>query len=242
MRTPKRERTMVSLSERNRPHTLADLIGQPRAVAQLRGIVRLRRSGAVLISGPSGCGKTSAAVALANELGCHRPGERPEKGNAANWDYIRGTDADVERIRYLEQSFRYCYKAWRMVLIDEAQDMTPKAKAALLTLLENAPRRVMVVLTTTEPDSFNTPFLRRVAHVRMSTVPADAMRDWLVTVAITAGMVNRGGALTPDAHDAIGDVMHCGRPGVALAELELAVLAYHGERADPDALSDAAGC
>jgi DNA polymerase III delta prime subunit len=63
------------LSERSRPTRLEDVIGNPRARADLRAWADRWRSGvptgirAALLSGPPGVGKTSAALALAADLG-----------------------------------------------------------------------------------------------------------------------------------------------------------------------------
>lgn len=65
----------LPLSERTRPTRLTDVVGNPRAVAELRAWADRWRSGlpaghrAALLFGPPGVGKTSAALALAAELG-----------------------------------------------------------------------------------------------------------------------------------------------------------------------------
>lgn len=63
------------ISERYRPHRLEEVVGSPRAVAELRAWAAAWNSGtpparrAAVLAGPPGVGKTSTAVALAEENG-----------------------------------------------------------------------------------------------------------------------------------------------------------------------------
>jgi replication-associated recombination protein RarA len=60
----------MRLSEKYRPQTLADIVGQP-AVRMLRALAAKPYSCCVLLECPyGGVGKTSAALAFANDLGC----------------------------------------------------------------------------------------------------------------------------------------------------------------------------
>ena len=60
----------MRLYEKHRPATLADIVGQDKAVAQLRGIIDRGGFGgrAVWVSGGSGTGKTSLARIIARTL------------------------------------------------------------------------------------------------------------------------------------------------------------------------------
>ena len=65
----------LPLAERSRPSRLEEVVGNPRARAQLRAWAESWQAGpprplrAALLSGPPGVGKTSAALALAADLG-----------------------------------------------------------------------------------------------------------------------------------------------------------------------------
>src|SRR5262245_55365176 len=59
----------MNLTEKYRPRTLADVVGQPWATEQLREFTANPVSCAFLFEGATGTGKTSAALALAHDLG-----------------------------------------------------------------------------------------------------------------------------------------------------------------------------
>ena len=69
-----RSDVMAGWTEKYRPATLDEVVGNPAAVAELRkwanGWMRGRPDRkAVILQGDPGSGKTSAALALANEMG-----------------------------------------------------------------------------------------------------------------------------------------------------------------------------
>jgi replication factor C large subunit len=63
---------MVPWTLKYQPDSLSNIIGQDRAVAQIRNFLENFKTGkksALILNGPPGCGKTSSAVAVAGELG-----------------------------------------------------------------------------------------------------------------------------------------------------------------------------
>ncbi len=133
----------MSLHEQYRPRALADLLGQPRAVAALTRIAE--RDGftgdAFWIVGPSGTGKTSLAWIIARRF-------------ASEIDIIEldGDACNVESVRNAADTMRYStlsggFRAW---IVNEAQAMTGRAVQAWLTTLDPLPARTIVIFTTTD--------------------------------------------------------------------------------------------
>ena len=62
---------METLKEKHRPQHLADILGQPDIVDQLKILARAPRPCCLLFCGETGTGKSTAAEAFARELGCY---------------------------------------------------------------------------------------------------------------------------------------------------------------------------
>ena len=133
----------MTLAEKYRPRTLAELVGQERAIATLKRV--LDRPGfdgdAFWIVGPSGTGKTSLAWIIARMFAKCDCDITELDGEACTVDAVRGA-ASMMRYAALGGGFR----AW---IINEAQAMTPRAVQAWLTTLDKLPPRVLVIFTTT---------------------------------------------------------------------------------------------
>ena len=58
------------LTEKYRPQTLDEILGQKRTIASLKGYVEAQEMPNCLFVGKPGTGKTAAAWALGREMGC----------------------------------------------------------------------------------------------------------------------------------------------------------------------------
>ncbi len=136
------------LSERYRPQTWDDFIGQP-IIDDIRdacgdswlfdgcGERWLFES-----DGIAGCGKTSAAYVTARALGC------------ADFDIERidsrsATVADFRALEGRMMCFGWGESGRRCYIIDEIQHLNRDCLRMLLGLLENLPRHVLIIGTTT---------------------------------------------------------------------------------------------
>lgn len=149
------------LYQKVRPAKLDDVIGQPEAVAMIRGWGK-NVPHAVLYSGPSGCGKTTLARIQANMVGCHEMDFC--EVNAAD---TRGID-DVRSIR--SRMHLAPLNKSRVWLIDEAQQLTKDAQSMYLKMLEDTPKHVYFILASTDPHKLLKTILGRCTEVKVKAL------------------------------------------------------------------------
>ena len=159
-----------ALTEKYRPKTLDGLYGQFEAVMCLREYVETPYPEAFLFEGDTGTGKTSAAMALANELGVDM-----------KWNFhkIESGTADAKAVEEAVNSMRYSVGqgGYRMILVDEADTMTSKAKEMFLSVLEEIPGRNVIVFTTNHAERMPRRFLDRCMRIKFSSDPIMLRQD-----------------------------------------------------------------
>lgn len=136
----------MTLTEKYRPHTLTEIVGQPWTVEQLQAFVANPQPSAFLFEGGTGTGKTSAAIALANDLGVDIA-----SGPLGGFHEIASGEQTAESVRRVMQGLRLCTlngSGWKVLVVNEADCMSPQAAYIWLDALENLPPRAVVVFTT----------------------------------------------------------------------------------------------
>jgi len=152
-----------------RPRNFSELVGQKHVTQTLENAIRAGRvAHAYIFSGIRGVGKTSAARILAKALNCAvTQGKTPDPCNECDScrDITAGSSLDVieidaasnrgiDQIRELREMVRYAAAAskYKVVILDEAHQLTDEASNALLKTLEEPPDNVVFILATTQAE------------------------------------------------------------------------------------------
>lgn len=149
-----------SLTEKYRPKALQEVRGQDLIVRCLAAFVKRPTPKAFLFSGPPGCGKTSAAYALARELGVD-----VDKREFGGLHEIASGEMTAETVRELFrttlQFSTWHGSGWKVVIGNEADNMSDKAAFIWLDVLEHLPPRTVVIFTTNDADKLERRFRER---------------------------------------------------------------------------------
>jgi len=156
----------ISLYRKYRSQTFGDLIGQDHVVRTIQnGISSGRIAHAYLFTGPRGTGKTSTARLVAKALCCeHGPTATPDNTCEICVSITAGSCIDVIEMDAASESgvddireqivevteYRPMVCRYKIFIIDEVHDLSPKAFDALLKTIEEPPPHIIFILATTE--------------------------------------------------------------------------------------------
>lgn len=174
-----------------------DILGHGQIIAHLQNAIEEDKvSHAYIFNGPEASGKMMLAEAFAMALQCEGEGKRPclecrscrqaadhnqpdiiyvshEKPNTIGVDDIRtqiNNDIDIK-----PYSSRY-----KVYIVDEAQKMNQQAQNALLKTIEEPPAYAIILLLTTNADSFLQTILSRCITLNLKAVKEDKIKEYLM--------------------------------------------------------------
>jgi len=155
------------IARKYRPQTFAEIVGQEHVTRTLANAIQSNRvAHAYIFSGVRGVGKTTTARILAKALNCVKgPTAEPDNTCDSCREISAGTSLDVleidaasnrgiDQIRELREMVRYAPASsrYKIVILDEAHQLTDEASNALLKTLEEPPERVVFILATTRAE------------------------------------------------------------------------------------------
>jgi len=159
--------TYKVIARKYRPQTFKEIVGQEHVTRTLANAIQSNRvAHAYIFSGVRGVGKTTTARILAKALNCVKgPTAEPDGTCDSCREISAGTSLDVleidaasnrgiDQIRELREMVRYApaTSRYKIVILDEAHQLTDEASNALLKTLEEPPERVIFILATTRSE------------------------------------------------------------------------------------------
>ena len=225
------------IARKYRPQTFSEIVGQQHVTRTLANAIESNRvAHAYIFSGVRGVGKTTAARILAKALNCAKgPTAEPDSTCDSCKEISAGTSLDVleidaasnrgiDQIRELREMVRYAPASARckVVILDEAHQLTDEASNALLKTLEEPPERVIFILATTQPEDLVDTIKSRAQLFQFRSLTFQEIAGQIERIAKSEHLKIDSGAIAVLARAAEGSV----RDGLSLLEQ---AIAYCGE-------------
>jgi len=177
----------MDLSEKYRPITLDDIVGQEEIVESLKEQEKVKH---YLFCGPPGSGKTTLAFVLAKkfDIPIHETNASDERGIG----YVRDEIKRLTRIR-----------GERIILLDEADNLTSEAQGALRRIMENPKSESHFILTGNDGWKIIEPIKSRCSFYEFKRLDEEQILRRLITVCKKEGI-----DIDEDAKEGLLELLH----------------------------------
>ncbi|PIN84208.1 replication factor C small subunit, partial [Candidatus Micrarchaeota archaeon CG11_big_fil_rev_8_21_14_0_20_47_5] len=172
-------------TEKYRPKTLPDVIGQAHIVSSLRAFVKNRNLPNLLFSGSPGIGKTTATLALAHDLYGENFSSSLLELNASDErgiDVVRGKIKDFARTVALEAV------PFKIIFLDEADALTSDAQHALRRTMEKYLSITRFILSCNYSSKIIEPLQSRCSVFRFLSLSEGEIKQMIERIAKTEGL------------------------------------------------------
>lgn len=192
--------------EKYRPAALADIVGQKDTVGSISRLLdNVAQMPHLLFSGSAGVGKTTAALCIARQvLGDHRSDYTLEL-NASD---ERGIDMVREKVKKFSRFAGMGDIPFKIIILDEADEMTSGAQTALRRIIEDAAEHCRFIIIANNVSKIIAPIQSRCAVFRFAAVSKAEAVARLAQIAETEGVETEEGALNAIYEYAEGDMRH----------------------------------
>ncbi|MFZ0910723.1 MAG: DNA polymerase III subunit gamma/tau [Candidatus Acidiferrales bacterium] len=220
-----------------RPQTFADVVGQRHVTQTLENAIKANRvAHAYIFSGVRGVGKTTTARILAKAMNCVKgPTATPcnecdscreiTSGNSLDvLEIDAASNRGIDQIRELREMVRYAALGrYKIVILDEAHQLTDEASNALLKTLEEPPEKVIFILATTQPEDLADTIKSRAQLFQFRALTFAEISDAITRIAKAENLKIDSGAVAVMARAAEGSL----RDSLSLLEQALAYCGDH---------------
>ena len=174
-----------------------DIVGNEQIIEHLQNAISMGKvSHAYIINGPQLSGKMMIAEAFARALQCEKEGtdgcgeckscHQADDHNHPDIIYVsheKPNNISVDDIRTQLNNdivIKPYSSKYKIYIVDEAEKMNQQAQNALLKTIEEPPAYAVIMLLTTNADSFLQTILSRCITLNLKAVKEDVIRDYLM--------------------------------------------------------------
>ncbi|MEM0380427.1 MAG: replication factor C small subunit [Desulfurococcaceae archaeon] len=172
--------TELLWAEKYRPRTLDEIVNQVEVVNRLKKFVEEKNMPHMLFSGPPGTGKTTAAHCLAHDLFGENYRQYMLELNASD---ERGIDVIRSKVKEFSRTRVPSNIPFKIVLLDEADNMTADAQQALRRLMELFTASTRFILIANYPSKIIEPIQSRCAVFRFTPLKKEDVVNRLAWIA-----------------------------------------------------------
>ena len=202
--------------EKYRPHFLDDIVNQKGIIKRLKQFVKDVSMPHLIFAGPAGTGKTTSALAMVRELYGRKM--------APNSTYLELNASDARGIDVIRTYIKDFAKAkppidipFKMLILDEADNMTSAAQQALRRTMERYTKNCRMILICNYSNKIIPPIQSRCVVFRFSSLNDEDIGARLKSIAQQEGLSLSTGGINAlvsvsrgDARRAINYLQSCG--------------------------------
>ncbi|MDD5417911.1 MAG: replication factor C small subunit [Candidatus Nanoarchaeia archaeon] len=163
-------------TEKYRPHSLNDIVGQKEIIQRIKSFVSSKSMPHLLFAGPAGIGKTTTSLAIARDLFGENWKNCFLEINASDESgipVIRGKVKDFARTRTLKDI------PFKIILLDEADALTSSAQHALRRTMEKYASTCRFILDCNYSSKIIDPIQSRCAVFRFKPLTKEDVIEYL---------------------------------------------------------------